>query len=153
MPPKKSSKPIDIPQDEQWRLINESGVLKKVDSPSDPQLPLGEGTALSFLVPHATPRVDLYTRNIQCAPSNYPMLFSPPLNANVCIISFLGTVVDTQITRQLDLPAIWTRPQPENPLGKNDFGSSKYVDALFVTKFYSKLSQFSLFSCSTVSEA
>ncbi|KAJ7744527.1 hypothetical protein DFH07DRAFT_834627 [Mycena maculata] len=40
----KPSKPINIPQEEQRRLINESGVLKKVDSPpdSDDELPLGE---------------------------------------------------------------------------------------------------------------
>ncbi|KAJ7507713.1 hypothetical protein B0H11DRAFT_2169432 [Mycena galericulata] len=36
------AKRIDIPQEEQWRLINESGVLKKVEPPSDPALPLGE---------------------------------------------------------------------------------------------------------------
>ncbi|KAJ7699999.1 hypothetical protein B0H17DRAFT_925833 [Mycena rosella] len=38
----KSSKTINIPQEEQWRLINKSGVLKKVDTPSEPELTLGD---------------------------------------------------------------------------------------------------------------
>ncbi|KAJ7047455.1 hypothetical protein C8F04DRAFT_1058886 [Mycena alexandri] len=43
MPPStKSSASIDIPQDEQWRLINESGVLRKVDTVDSPELPLSE---------------------------------------------------------------------------------------------------------------
>ncbi|KAJ7781331.1 hypothetical protein B0H16DRAFT_1298458 [Mycena metata] len=41
-----SSPAIDIPQDEQWRLIKESGVLKQVD-PVEPELPLGEGSVRS----------------------------------------------------------------------------------------------------------
>ncbi|KAJ6599149.1 hypothetical protein DFH09DRAFT_1021988 [Mycena vulgaris] len=48
MPP--SSTSIDIPQEEQWRLINESGVLRKVESPSEPELPLGEEIFNSLLV-------------------------------------------------------------------------------------------------------
>ncbi|KAJ7129773.1 hypothetical protein C8R44DRAFT_615137 [Mycena epipterygia] len=53
-----STKPVDIPEDEQWRLINESGVLKKVDSPSEPELPLGEGIC-AFRPPHTTPTLIL----------------------------------------------------------------------------------------------
>ncbi|KAF7352864.1 hypothetical protein MVEN_01253400 [Mycena venus] len=50
MPPSRSkskkSTPVDIPVEEQWRLINESGVLKgtlkKVDTPTDEEVGLGE---------------------------------------------------------------------------------------------------------------
>ncbi|KAJ6539261.1 hypothetical protein B0H19DRAFT_1178078, partial [Mycena capillaripes] len=42
MPSRSDSTPIDIPPEEQWRLINESGVLRKVDSPAESESPLGE---------------------------------------------------------------------------------------------------------------
>jgi hypothetical protein len=56
MPPKSRSNktkppkpPVEISEEEQWRLINESGVLKSgllkpVDSPADEESSLAEGT-------------------------------------------------------------------------------------------------------------
>ncbi|KAJ7179909.1 hypothetical protein C8R43DRAFT_971072 [Mycena crocata] len=41
-PPPDAAPLINIPQEEQWRLISESGVLKKVDSPPDAETSLGE---------------------------------------------------------------------------------------------------------------
>lgn len=52
---------LEIPEDEQWRMINESGILKKVDIPRGPsaaaepeeELPLAEEIfdTTMFLVP------------------------------------------------------------------------------------------------------
>ncbi|KAJ7095298.1 hypothetical protein B0H15DRAFT_828932 [Mycena belliarum] len=51
MPPAGDS--INIPQEEQWRLINDSGVLKKVEIPSPAGISLGEElfNAVLFITP------------------------------------------------------------------------------------------------------
>jgi len=43
----------DIPEDEQWRLINESGVLNKVNSAYDGEVPLAEEifNAITIIIP------------------------------------------------------------------------------------------------------
>ncbi|KAJ6614331.1 hypothetical protein B0H10DRAFT_2165139 [Mycena sp. CBHHK59/15] len=45
-----SNSALNIPQEEQWRLINESGVLKKVDTPAENQISLGEEIFSSVLL-------------------------------------------------------------------------------------------------------
>ncbi|KAJ7667936.1 hypothetical protein DFH06DRAFT_233663 [Mycena polygramma] len=51
MPSPSDSTPLNIPAEEQWRLINESGVLRKVGSPAEPnELPLGEEIFNSLLL-------------------------------------------------------------------------------------------------------
>lgn len=88
----------EIPEDEQWRLINESGVLKKVDSPSEPELPLGEGICASRPTSH-NPKADPQPRNLQRLASNHPMLFPTPLNGHVRTAIILEDVLKANTAR------------------------------------------------------
>jgi hypothetical protein len=83
MPP--SSTPIDISQEEQWRLIQQSKVLEKFNKvASEPQaeLPLGEGTILGLGTPSSDP-AHPKERNIQLFASDHPMFFPPPVDGSV----------------------------------------------------------------------